>query len=378
MTKPFDPDDLVMRMERALRYRELRGEVKRLRSAVTELQPFGEIIGESAAMKTMCQLIHRVAESDATVLVTGESGTGKELVARALHARSTRSKGPFVAINCAAMPAALLESELFGHVKGAFTDARVARPGLFATATGGTLFLDEIAEMPLGMQAKLLRAVQERVARPVGGDVEVPFDARIVAATNRDLELDVKEKRFREDLFYRLNVVRIEVPPLRMRENDVLLLAQTFLQRARAGGNTRIVGIKSPAAERLASYDWPGNVRELQNCMERAVALAQFDHIGLEDLPERIGQYRPARVSPSVDEADSAPFIPMEEIERRYICRVLGALGGNKASAARVLGLDRRTLYRKLERWGKDGMPSSSGEVPGLTEAPGRRHDVAC
>jgi DNA-binding NtrC family response regulator len=369
VTKPFDPDDLVVRMERALRHRELREEVKRLRSAVGELQPLDEMIGESAAMKRMCQVIRRVAESDATVLVTGESGTGKELVARALHSRSPRSKGPFVAINCAAMPESLLESELFGHVKGAFTDARAARPGLFAKATGGTLFLDEIAEMPLGMQAKLLRAVQERVARPVGGDSEVPFDARIVAATNRDLEVEVKEKRFREDLYYRLNVVHVEVPPLRTRENDVLLLAQSFLQRARSAGNTRIIGIKSAAAERLASYPWPGNVRELQNCMERAVALAQFDHIGLEDLPERIGQYRPAHISLTVDGGDLSTFLHVEEIERRYICRVLEAVGGNKASAARVLGLDRRTLYRKLERWGKDGVLSSSEDVPGSLDA---------
>ncbi len=379
VTKPFDPDDLVMTIERALRHRELREEVKRLRRAVSELQPFDEMIGESAAMKKMCQVVARVAESDATVLVTGESGTGKELVARALHTRSTRSNGPFVAINCAAMPESLLESELFGHVKGAFTDARAARPGLFAKATGGTLFLDEIAEMPMGMQAKLLRAVQERVARPVGGDSEVPFDARIVAATNRDLEQEVEQKRFREDLFYRINVVHVQVPPLRMRENDVLLLAQSFLQRAQSSGQTRVVGIKSAAAERLAGYPWPGNVRELQNCIERAVALAQFDHIGVDDLPERIGQYKPSRISLAIEGADPSTFLPMEEVERRYIGQVLDALGGNKASAARVLGMDRRTLYRKLERWGKDGGPTSRDDGPNpLDGADGRRHDAAC
>ena len=358
VTKPFDPDHLVVAIERGLRHRELRDEVKRLRRVVSELQPFDEMIGESAPMKKMCQLVARVADSDATVLVSGESGTGKELVARALHTRSTRASGPFVAINCAAMPEALLESELFGHVKGAFTDARTARPGLFSKASGGTLFLDEIAEMPLGMQAKLLRALQERTARPVGGDSEIPFDARIVAATNKDLEHEVEQKRFREDLFYRVNVVHVPVPPLRMRENDVLLLAQSFLQRAQASGRGRVLGIKSAAAERLAGYPWPGNVRELQNCIQRAVALAQFDQIGVEDLPERIGQYRPTRVA--LDSTDPSTFLPMDEVERRYVGQVVDALGGNKASAARVLGMDRRTLYRKLERWADGESPASA------------------
>jgi DNA-binding NtrC family response regulator len=376
--KPLDPDDLVMTIERALRHRELREEVTRLRRAVSELQPFDEMIGESAAMKKMCQVIARVAQSEATVLVTGESGTGKELVARALHARSPRASGPFVAINCAAMPESLLESELFGHVKGAFTDARVARSGLFVRASGGTLFLDEIAEIPMAMQAKLLRALQERTVRPVGGDAELPFDARIVAATNRDLEGEVEEKRFREDLFYRINVVHIEVPPLRMRENDALLLAQSFLQRAQPSGQMRVVGIKSAAAERLAAYPWPGNVRELQNCVERAVALAQFDHLGVDDLPERVGQYKPSRIALALDGADPSTFLPMDEVERRYIAQVLDALGGNKASTARVLGMDRRTLYRKLERWGKGG-PASSDEPPGRRGgAVERRSDAAC
>src|SRR5580698_2569136 len=350
VTKPFDMDDLALTVERALRHRDLREEVKRLQRTVNELSPFQEMIGESDAMKKMCDLIARVATSDATVLVTGESGTGKELVARALHARSSRAKGPFVAINCAAMPETLLESELFGHVKGAFTDARAARPGLFVKASGGTLFLDEIGEMPMGMQAKLLRALQERRVRPVGGDVEVPFDARIVAATNRDLEEEVEQRRFREDLFYRINVVHIHMPPLRQRDNDVLLLAQTFVQRSQAGGAGRVVGIKRAAAERLTAYAWPGNVRELQNCVERALALAQFDHIGIEDLPERIRNFNSTRIA--VESGDPLTIIPMDEVERRYITRVLEALDGNKASAARLLGMDRRTLYRKLERWG--------------------------
>jgi DNA-binding NtrC family response regulator len=350
VTKPFDPDDLVLTIERALKHRALREELKRLRRVVSELRPFDDMLGESVAMKRIRDVISRVAETEATVLVTGESGTGKELVARAVHARSSRANGPFVAINCAAMPESLLDSELFGHVKGAFTDARSARPGLFVKASGGTLFLDEIGEMPMGMQAKLLRALQERRVRPVGGDVEVPFDARIAAATNRDLEEEVEQRRFREDLFYRINVVHVHMPPLRQRDNDVLLLAQTFLERCQAGGPARVVGFKSAAAERLMAYPWPGNVRELQNCIERAIALSQFDHIGIDDLPERIRNFSSSRIA--LESGDPLTIVPMEEIERRYIMKVLDALSGNKASAARLLGMDRRTLYRKLERWG--------------------------
>ncbi len=354
VTKPLDLGALVVTLERALHDRALREEVKRLRAVVNELQPFGEMIGESDAVKKMCQLIARVAASEATVLVTGESGTGKELVARGLHARSPRANGPFVAINCAAMPESLLESELFGHVRGAFTDARAARPGLFARATGGTLFLDEIAEIPLPVQAKLLRALQERVVRPVGGAAEVAFDARIVAATNRDLDIEVDQKRFREDLFYRINVVHVHVPPLRTRENDVLLLAQNFLHKCQRSRLMRVVGIKSAAAARLVAYSWPGNVRELQNAIERAVALAQFDHIGVDDLPERIGQYKPLRTALAPEGPHPSSFPTMDDVERRYVGQVLDSFGGNKSSAARVLRMDRRTLYRKLEAWGKE------------------------
>jgi two-component system response regulator HydG len=316
------------------------------------------MIGESPVMKRMYDVIARVADTEATVLVSGESGTGKELVARALHARSARAKGPFVAINCAAMPEPLLESELFGHVKGAFTDARGTRAGLFVRATGGTLFLDEIGEMPLGMQAKLLRALQERMLRPVGGDSEVPFDVRIVAATNRDLDIEVEQKRFREDLFYRINVVQVQVPALRERENDVLLLAQSFLDQCQPKERARVEGLTSAAADRLASYPWPGNVRELQNCISRAVALARFDRIGPDDLPERIATFKPSTFS--LEKIDPAKFLSMEEVERRYICQVLEALRGNKASAAKVLGLDRRTLYRKLDQWRAEGMQAGS------------------
>ena len=358
VTKPFEMEDIALTLERATQHRALREEVKRLRRAVNESQRFNEMIGTSSSMDKVYDLITRVAETEATVLITGESGTGKELVARAAHTRSRRSGGPFVAINCAAMPESLLESELFGHVKGAFTDARTARPGLFVKATGGTLFLDEIGEMPAGMQAKLLRVLQERTVRPVGGDSELPFDVRILAATNRDLETEVAEKKFREDLYYRINVVRIHVPPLRSRGSDVLLLAQYFVERFAAVHRSGVKGLSSPAAERLMAYSWPGNVRELQNCMERAVALARFETLGVDDLPEKLRDYKPSRII--VESEDPAELLPMEEVERRYVLRVLQAVGGNKTLAAEVLGFDRRTLYRKLERYGQgDGRPES-------------------
>jgi two-component system response regulator HydG len=228
-------------------------------------------------------------------------------------------------------------------------------------ANGGTLLLDEIGEMPAGMQAKLLRALQERTVRPVGGDEETRFDVRIIAATNRDLESEVAEHRFREDLFYRINVVRIHVPPLRARGGDILLLAQHFLQKYQPAGAQRVVGIKSAAADKLLSYPWPGNVRELQNCIERAVALSQFDHIGLDDLPERVRDFKPSRIT--VESSDPSELLSMDEVERRYILRVLDAVGGNKTLAAQVLGFDRRTLYRKLDRC-RDAAPAKRDAPP--------------
>ena len=351
VTKPLDPDDLVLTLDRGIKDRALREEVRLLRLAVNGADAFEGMIGASPPMAKVYDLVTRVAPSDTTVLISGESGAGKELVAKALHKRSSRKSGPFVAINCAAMPESLLESELFGHTKGAFTDARQARQGLFIKASGGTLFLDEIGEMPAGMQAKLLRALQERTVRPVGGDTETPFDTRIVAASNRDLEAEVAAKRFREDLFYRINVVRIGLPPLRDRGRDVLLLAKHLLSRVQATGVQRVVGFKSAVVDTFLSYPWPGNVRELQNCIERAVALAQFDHVGLEDLPEKIRDYKAPRVT--VESNDPSELLPMDEVERRYILKVLDAVNGNKTVAAKVLGFDRRTLYRKLDALGR-------------------------
>ena len=348
VTKPFDVEEIVLTLERALAHRQLRDEVRRLRTTVSA--SFTEMIGTSAPMQRVYDLVARVADTEATVLVTGESGTGKELVARAIHGRSPRAQGPFVAVNCAAMPEPLLESELFGHTKGAFTDANQARQGLFLEAGGGTLFLDEIGEMPVGTQAKLLRVLQERTVRPVGGDTEIRFDTRIVVATNRDLESEVEARRFRKDLFYRVNVVRIHVPTLRARSCDVLVLAQHFIQRFASIHRTTVTGLSSAAAERLVAYPWPGNVRELQNCIERAVALAAHETLGMEDLPEKLREYRRSRVL--VESEDPTDLVSME-VERRYVLRVLEAVGGNKTMAAQVLGFDRRTLYRKLERYEK-------------------------
>jgi two-component system response regulator HydG len=349
LTKPFEIEELVLVLERGLGHRALKQEVRRLRQAVADSKRFGDILGESLPVRAMCGLIERAAPSDATVLINGESGTGKDLVARALHERGSRREGPFVALNCAAVTESLLESELFGHKRGAFTDARENRPGLLVQARGGTVFLDEIGDMPAGMQAKLLRAIESRTVRPVGSDAEIPIDVRFVAATNRDLESDAEEGRFRHDLFFRINVIQIAVPPLRARGNDVLLLAQHFLERAAVRNGKDVLGFSQPAAERLLGYTWPGNVRELQNAVERAVALTAFERIAPEDLPERIRSHRRSQLV--VGDEDPANLLPMHEVERRYILHVLDTTGGNKTVAARILGFDRRTMYRKLERY---------------------------
>ncbi len=350
ITKPVELDALQISLERAVQHRALRSEVKRLRKAVAASQPLPDLLGASSSMKQVYDFIERVSETDASVLITGESGTGKELVAKALHERSQRRSGPLVAVNCAAMPEGLLESELFGHVRGAFTDAKEAHPGLFTQANGGTLFLDEIGELPLSLQPKLLRALQERKVRPVGGDTDVAFDARIVAATNRDLESAAAEHRFREDLYYRINVIHIAVPPLRARGTDVLLLGQHFVTHFAGAFGKNVHGISPAAAEKLVAYAWPGNVRELQNCVERAVALARFEEIVVEDLPEKVRSYKRTRLV--LDSDDTSELIPLEELERRYILRVLERLGGNKSLTAQTLGLDRKTLYRKLLQYG--------------------------
>jgi DNA-binding NtrC family response regulator len=350
ITKPFDIQALSLVVQRANQHHRLKSEVKRLRAAVGQAGWGNDIIGSSAPVAELRSLLERVSGTEATVLITGETGTGKEVAARSLHQHGRRKTGPFVAVNCSALPAALLESELFGHVRGAFTDARSNRAGLFVEAHQGTLFLDEIGEIPPEVQVKLLRAIEERRVRPVGGDAEVPFDARIIAATNRDLEQAVQSGGFREDLFYRLNVVHVALPALRSRGSDVLLLGQHFLRQFAAQANPGVVGISKTAAERLLAYPWPGNVRELRNAIERAVALARFDHIGAEDLPERIKTFETRHVLVAGDDLEE--LVSLEEVEKRYILKVLQAAGGNKSLAAKQLRVGRRTLYRKLEAYG--------------------------
>jgi two-component system response regulator AtoC len=351
ITKPLELDALILALERALTHSRLRAEVKSLRQRLGDANGFDDLVGASPAMRNVHAMLDRIVDSDASVLITGESGTGKEVVARALHRRGRRRSGPFVAVNCAALPETLLESELFGHARGAFTDARAARSGLFVQANGGTLFLDEITEMPLALQPKLLRALQERVVRPLGGDGEVPFDVRLVTATNRDLETAVDDGRFRADLFFRVNVIHVPLPPLRARGGDILLLAQRFLGDYGAHSGKQVTGLSPQAAERLLAYAWPGNVRELENCIERAIALAQHDHVLPDDLPEKVRAYRRSHVLVASD--DPSELVPLEEVERRYILRVMEAVGGNKSQAAQVLGLGRKTLYRKLEAYGE-------------------------
>jgi two-component system response regulator HydG len=355
--KPVDPEILALTVERAVTHHRLKSEVHRLRSDLADVRGFSKVLGESPAMRKVFDVIGRIAPTQATVLITGESGTGKELVARSIHEHSSRKEGPFVAINCAAVPATLLESELFGHAKGAFTDAKIARRGLFLEAQGGTLFLDEIGEMPLEMQVKLLRALQERRVRPVGDSNEVPFDARVIAATNRDLENEVHEKRFREDLYYRINVCSVNVPPLRDRDGDVPLLARVFVERFARKHEKAVKGIAAPALAKLVQYQWPGNVRELENGIERAVAMAQYDQLVIEDLPERVRAYRPDQGTALLP-ATTAELVSMAELENRYMHHVLALVKGNKSAAARILGFDRRTLYRRLER----GVEAATGE----------------
>ncbi|MCB9730237.1 MAG: sigma-54-dependent Fis family transcriptional regulator [Deltaproteobacteria bacterium] len=353
VTKPIEMDALAHHVRRAVEHRRLNVEVAALREVVRKSHAPENMIGESRAMTEVYDIVRRVAATDVGVMVTGETGTGKELIARAIHGLSDRHEGPFVALNCAALPETLLESELFGHARGAFTDAKQARRGLFVEASGGTLLLDEIGEMTPAVQAKVLRAIQERVVRPVGDSRELPFDTRIIASTHRNLEEMIEEGEFREDLYYRLNVVHLPLPPLRSRGNDTLLLAQAFIDRFATRHGVPVVGIQAPAAARLMAYDWPGNVRELENCIERAVALTRFEKIGVEDLPPRVREHTPRRLPIDVSSPDE--LLSMREMERRYILAALDTVGGNRTRASELLGLDRKTLYRKLKQYEESG-----------------------
>lgn len=348
LSKPMRGETVALAVGQAVHHRRVRDDVRRLRETQENAAKDVTFVFESPAMADAVALARRVARTGTNVLVTGESGSGKEVLARVLHEASGRT-GPFIAINCAAMPEALLESELFGHVKGAFTDARETRLGLLREAEGGTLLLDEIGDMPIGLQPKLLRFLQERTVRPVGGKAEIPVDVRIVAATHRDLEACVKGGTFREDLFFRLNVVNVEVPPLRQRRADVLPLAHRFVHAAAERMGKRVSGVTVDAAEKLVAYEWPGNVRELQNCMERAVAITAHDRIVTEDLTDRVRRSGALSIPPAV--AEGADLAPLDVVERRYVEHVLALVDGNKSRAAKILGIERKTLYRKLEAW---------------------------
>jgi two-component system response regulator HydG len=349
IVKPIKLDTLAVAVGRALAHLLLLRELRHLRTVV-ESEPFDGIAGASPAIRETIDMVRRVSDSDATVLITGESGTGKELVARAVHRLSPRRAEPFVAVNCAAVPAPLLESELFGHMRGAFTDAKSSRSGLFVQAGAGTIFLDEIGEMPAEMQVKLLRVLQERKLRPVGGDEEIAFHARVLAATNRNLEAEIEQRRFREDLFYRINVVTLHVPPLRARSGDILVLAQLFLRRITQRIGKPVKGFSGPAARMLLDYDWPGNVRELENALERAVILAKGESIDRNAIPDKITE---PKTEPLVAERSHANPT-LDVVEQAYITWVLQAEGGNKTRAAEVLGIDPSTLYRKLSKYEGD------------------------
>lgn len=354
VTKPIEMDLLVISLERAIRHRHLNAQIERLKNDVKIATGFGQIVGQSPVMVKLYDQLARVTDTETSILICGESGTGKELVARSIHESSRRRDKPFVAVNCGALPEALIESELFGHAKGAFTDAKTDRKGLFQEANGGTLFLDEIGELPTAMQVKLLRALEERKARRVGGNQETSFDVRVLSATNLDLETAIEEGTFREDLYYRINVIQLNLPPLRARGTDVLELAQLFLKRFAERAGKEINGIAENAAAKLMSFAWPGNVRELRNVIERAVALARYDTITIEDLPEKILEYRDDRLT--LGSTDPEELTSLDDVERRYILHVLKTVGNNKTQAAQVLGLDRTTLYRKLAQYKEDSV----------------------
>ncbi len=349
MVKPLAEEPLAFVVDRAVQHHRLRDEIHSLRTQADRdrRDGDGDVLGRSPVMRRIVAFIDQVASVGTSVLITGESGTGKEVAARELHGRGDRRRGPFVAINCAALPEALLESELFGHARGAFTGAQGPRRGLFASASGGILFLDEVGELPLSLQPKLLRVLQERHVRPLGADEEISFDTRVIAATNRDLEMAVELGTFRADLYYRLNVLPLHLPPLRARGNDVLILAQKFVERFSREMNRMVRGFSAGVAEALLAYGWPGNVRELQNAIERAVALARGEQLAVADLPDKI---RDNRVSPVVLAASDPAELPsLAEVERRYIARVLESVNGSKTDAAQILGIGRKTLYRKLQ-----------------------------
>ena len=357
LTKPFDVDDILLLAERAFEKRALEREVLCLRSALAGSAPdaaagagFEGIVGRHAEMVKIYQLVTRIADTPTTVLITGESGTGKELVARAIHNRSERRAQPFVAVNVAAIPDALIESELFGHEKGAFTGAHARKLGKFELAQGGTVFLDEIGSLRLDLQTKLLRALQEREIERLGGVRTIPIDVRVLAATNVNLKAAVKAREFREDLYYRLNVVPIHVPPLRERSQDIPLLIEHFVRKTARECHRDVRGVSAGALEVLARYDWPGNVRELENVIHRAVVLARSPVIHLQDVPLDVAM--PETGARLAEDTGLPLREACEQFERQYILRVLERVGWNVSRAARLLGVHRNTVLAKLSAWG--------------------------
>jgi len=353
LIKPFDFDVLKLSIERACEHAGLKAENQDLRARLQEDFDRPDIIGKSASMKALMDMLAMVAPSEATVLITGESGTGKELIARSLHHNSARKDHPLVTVNCAALTESLLESELFGHEKGAFTGADRRREGRFMQADGGTVFLDEVGETSARMQAKLLRVLQEKEIQRVGSEAVLQVDVRVVAATNRDLEEDVQAGRFREDILYRLNVMHLNVPPLRGRQEDIPLLAQHFLEKYARRNRKTVKGFAPLAMDMLLKYDWPGNVRELENAIERAVILLSGDHVTEKQLPLRIMREHPGH-EPAADAAMPATdgTRTLEEMEKEAIVATLDAADGNKSEAARRLGISRKTLHNKLKAYG--------------------------
>lgn len=350
LTKPLDFDELKIIMERAMEHSRLQEENRYLRESLASQFDRRNIIGRSAPMTRLMETVTQVAPSEATVLITGESGTGKEMIAGAIHFNSRRKEGPFVKINCAAITETLLESELFGHEKGAFTGAERRKEGKFRQADRGSIFLDEVSEMSLAMQVKLLRVLQEREIVRVGGEEVIKIDVRVIAATNKELIREIQAGRFREDLYYRLNVVTLHVPPLRERRDDIPLIAQHFLTLFAEKNHKNIKGFTPRAMDRLLKYNWPGNVRELMNAVERGVVLSRSEYLGEEEF-SLVFQDRPrspeTRAQPIVAEAPS-----LETVEKETILRALETSGGNKSEAARRLGITRRTLHLKLKKYG--------------------------
>ena len=353
ISKPFTPDHLLITVQRALKHRSLERENRALHQQLDSTYGFDNIIGKSAPMRRMFDMVRKIANTQANVLITGESGTGKELIARSVHANSARKSRPLVPLNCGGLPEHLVESELFGHEKGAFTGAASSRAGLIEHADGGTFFLDEISELPLNLQVKLLRVLEERTIRRVGSNREVAIDIRLISATNRNLEQMVADGTFREDLYYRVNTFIIDVPPLRTRTEDIPLLANHFLKHYAGGGGERLSLISDEAMDVLARYPWPGNVRELQHVIERAVALAGQEGIRTADLPDALRHGPTATGSRDLSHRLEMPFKEakddvIDEFERAYIRHLLSRNGGNISRAAEQSGIDRRSLHRLL------------------------------